>query len=163
MMPPALYLPWKFAFWKRDGMCQEVAHCLLPSKMMWWFFTSQVIAPESLPFRKREPYSSCKILLSLSPPILTSLYSIYMASSQGKSKPSWRTHSLNPFKHKSQDQVQSNHVDESSQSLPVNAVYYPNWQVYKGLPPSSLNLRYVTHVFYAFAWWVSPSRLSEYC
>lgn len=75
-----------------------------------------------------------------------------MASSQGKPKPSWRTHSLNPFKNKSQDQVQPNHAQESSQSLPINAVYYPNWRVYKGLPPSSLNLRYITHVFYAFAW-----------
>lgn len=34
---------------------------------------------------------------------------------------------------------------------PVNAIYYPNWQVYHQ-PPSSLNLDIVSHVFYAFAW-----------
>lgn len=49
-------------------------------------------------------------------------------------------------------QVKPTHVEETSQSLPINAVYYPNWRVYKGFPPSSLNLKYVTHVFYAFAW-----------
>ena len=34
----------------------------------------------------------------------------------------------------------------------INAVYYPNWKVYQGLGPSSLNLRCITHIFYAFAW-----------
>ncbi|KAL9030287.1 MAG: hypothetical protein Q9196_001584 [Gyalolechia fulgens] len=34
---------------------------------------------------------------------------------------------------------------------PVNAVYYPNWKVYSQLPPSSLDLEYITHVYYAFA------------
>ena len=34
----------------------------------------------------------------------------------------------------------------------INAVYYPNWGVYKAQPPSSLNLKYITHIFYAFAW-----------
>ncbi|EEH34600.1 endochitinase [Paracoccidioides lutzii Pb01] len=34
----------------------------------------------------------------------------------------------------------------------VNAVYYPNWRIYDGKPPSSLSLGYVSHVFYAFAW-----------
>ena len=33
-----------------------------------------------------------------------------------------------------------------------NAVYYPNWRIYKEQPPSSLNLKYITHIFYAFAW-----------
>ncbi|KAK3376924.1 glycoside hydrolase superfamily [Lasiosphaeria ovina] len=32
----------------------------------------------------------------------------------------------------------------------INAVYYPSWRVYKGLPPSSLRLDCVTHVLYAF-------------
>ncbi|KAF4119729.1 chitinase [Geosmithia morbida] len=32
----------------------------------------------------------------------------------------------------------------------VNAVYYPSWKVYKGCPPSCLDVRSVTHIFYAF-------------
>ena len=32
----------------------------------------------------------------------------------------------------------------------VNAVYYPSWRVYKGKPPSCLDLSVTTHVFYAF-------------
>ena len=34
----------------------------------------------------------------------------------------------------------------------VNSVYYPNWRVYRQQPPSSLNLDFVTHILYAFAW-----------
>ena len=34
----------------------------------------------------------------------------------------------------------------------INAVYYPNWRIYRQQPPSSMNLRYITHIFYAFAW-----------
>ncbi|OCK74185.1 glycoside hydrolase family 18 protein [Lepidopterella palustris CBS 459.81] len=33
-----------------------------------------------------------------------------------------------------------------------NAVYYPNWRIYRKQPPSSLNLDVISHVFYAFAW-----------
>ena len=33
----------------------------------------------------------------------------------------------------------------------INAVYYPNWRVYRQQPPSSLNLSYITHIYYAFA------------
>jgi chitinase len=36
-----------------------------------------------------------------------------------------------------------------------NGVYYPNWRIYKNQPPSSLNLDVISHVFYAFAWFVS--------
>lgn len=54
-------------------------------------------------------------------------------------------------------QVEPVPVEKISQSLPINAVYYPNWRVYKGFPPSSLNLKYVTHLFYAFAWWAFSS------
>ncbi|KAF2146675.1 glycoside hydrolase family 18 protein [Aplosporella prunicola CBS 121167] len=32
-----------------------------------------------------------------------------------------------------------------------NAVYYPNWHVYKQLPPSALNFDVISHAFYAFA------------
>ncbi|KAL9125576.1 MAG: hypothetical protein Q9217_005241 [Psora testacea] len=39
-----------------------------------------------------------------------------------------------------------------SASAFLNAVYYPNWRVYRQQPPSSLNLSYITHIFYAFAW-----------
>ena len=34
----------------------------------------------------------------------------------------------------------------------VNAIYYPNWRVYSQQYPSTLNLGFVSHVFYAFAW-----------
>ncbi|MCJ1306438.1 hypothetical protein MMC25_000080 [Agyrium rufum] len=34
----------------------------------------------------------------------------------------------------------------------ANAVYYPNYRVYAGKPPSSLELSYITHVIYAFVW-----------
>ncbi len=34
----------------------------------------------------------------------------------------------------------------------TNAVYYPNWRVYRQQGPASLNLAYISHVFYAFIW-----------
>lgn len=43
-------------------------------------------------------------------------------------------------------------TDHSDHKDLVNAVYYPNWHVYKAKPPSSLNLKYITHIFYAFVW-----------
>jgi chitinase len=36
-----------------------------------------------------------------------------------------------------------------------NAVYYPNYRVYRGETPASLNYNCISHVFYAFAH-VSP-------
>ncbi|KAI1773660.1 glycoside hydrolase family 18 protein [Hypoxylon cercidicola] len=33
----------------------------------------------------------------------------------------------------------------------INAVYYPSWRVYKGFPPSSLQLDCINRVFYAFS------------
>ncbi|KAI2778726.1 glycoside hydrolase family 18 protein [Daldinia loculata] len=38
----------------------------------------------------------------------------------------------------------------SSNQTPINAVYYPSWRVYKGFPPSSLQLDCVNQIFYAF-------------
>lgn len=38
----------------------------------------------------------------------------------------------------------------------VNAVYYPSWKVYKGQPPSCLQVDKVTHVFYAFLRYMRP-------
>lgn len=38
-------------------------------------------------------------------------------------------------------------------SIYFNAVYYPSWRIYKKQPPSSLKLGFVSHVFYAFAWY----------
>ncbi|KAF2085692.1 glycoside hydrolase family 18 protein [Saccharata proteae CBS 121410] len=32
-----------------------------------------------------------------------------------------------------------------------NGVYYPNWHIYKQLPPSSLNFDVISHAFYSFA------------
>lgn len=45
-------------------------------------------------------------------------------------------------------------IEQSLCQIPIfsNAVYYPNWRIYKSSPPSSLKLGYVSHVFYAFAW-----------
>ncbi|PGH23288.1 hypothetical protein AJ80_02704 [Polytolypa hystricis UAMH7299] len=37
-------------------------------------------------------------------------------------------------------------------SMFSNAVYYPNWGIYKDRSPSSLRLGFVSHVIYAFAW-----------
>jgi hypothetical protein len=39
----------------------------------------------------------------------------------------------------------------------VNAAYYPNWSVYKKHTPSSLRLGFVSHIFYAFAWYLTLS------
>lgn len=33
----------------------------------------------------------------------------------------------------------------------VNALYYPNWRVYRGDTPGTLNYSYINYVFYAFA------------
>ncbi|EPQ63467.1 Bgt-939 [Blumeria graminis f. sp. tritici] len=41
-------------------------------------------------------------------------------------------------------------VDVGRQSW-INAIYYPNWAVYCGETPASLNYACVSHVFYAFA------------
>ena len=35
--------------------------------------------------------------------------------------------------------------------MSINAVYYPSWRVYKGFPPSALQIDKISHVFYAFA------------
>jgi chitinase len=40
-----------------------------------------------------------------------------------------------------------------------NAVYYPNWRIYRDQPPVSLNFDVISHVFYAFAWQVWSPRL----
>ncbi|KAI1465072.1 glycoside hydrolase family 18 protein [Daldinia caldariorum] len=37
-----------------------------------------------------------------------------------------------------------------SNQIPINAVYYPSWRVYKDLPPSSLQLDYIDRILYAF-------------
>ncbi|ORY19466.1 chitinase 1 precursor [Clohesyomyces aquaticus] len=47
--------------------------------------------------------------------------------------------------------------DDSYSSRPPiamywNAVYYPNWRIYRDQPPVSLNFDVISHVFYAFAW-----------
>lgn len=53
----------------------------------------------------------------------------------------------------------------SSYEIPVfaNAAYYPNWRIYKKQPPSSLRLGFVSHVFYAFAWYdyVTPKYIEH--
>lgn len=39
--------------------------------------------------------------------------------------------------------------------LYTNAAYYPNWRIYKKQPPSSLRLGFISHIFYAFAWYAA--------
>ena len=56
----------------------------------------------------------------------------------------------NTFKTGGQSSFASN--TQPAISSYVNAVYYPNWRIYKQQSPSSLNLGFVSHVFYAFAW-----------
>ena len=38
----------------------------------------------------------------------------------------------------------------------TNGVYYPNWRVYRDQPPATLNYNVISHVFYAFAWYITP-------
>jgi hypothetical protein len=45
----------------------------------------------------------------------------------------------------------SGHPDQKKTQDFINAVYYPNWRVYNGQTPASLNLDSVSHLFYAFA------------
>jgi chitinase len=40
---------------------------------------------------------------------------------------------------------------QNADILRVNAVYYPNYRVYRGDTPATLNYDCITHVFYAFA------------
>ncbi len=47
--------------------------------------------------------------------------------------------------------ARSQATDQKKTTNFVNAVYYPNWRVYKGQTPNNLNLESVSHVFYAFA------------
>lgn len=44
----------------------------------------------------------------------------------------------------------------------VNAVYYPSWKVYKGHPPSSLQVDAATHILYAFVRLVLSPRSDRY-
>lgn len=75
-----------------------------------------------------------------------------MSSSKDPPTPNWRTHPL------AQKILQSFSKQDltgpSATSMRVNAVYYPNWKIYNQLPPSSLDLKYITHVYYAFALYV---------
>jgi hypothetical protein len=47
----------------------------------------------------------------------------------------------------------STSVDNLPNAITVyaNAVYYPNYRVYRHQPPSSLNFGIISHVIYAFA------------
>ena len=42
-------------------------------------------------------------------------------------------------------------TDPPPMNLFANAVYYPNYRVYREQPPSILNVSCISHVFYAFA------------
>ena len=60
----------------------------------------------------------------------------------GPPRPNWMTH---PSKQKGIQQR------EPPITIFSNALYYPNWRIYRQQPPSALNLGFVSHVFYAFA------------
>ncbi|KAF9633558.1 putative class v protein [Lasiodiplodia theobromae] len=45
----------------------------------------------------------------------------------------------------------SSFFDSPSVNMFFNGVYYPNWHIYKGRPPSSLKFDVISHAFYAFA------------
>ncbi len=73
-----------------------------------------------------------------------------MLSSHGLYKSSWRDHLPSAFK-----KTKTAHPESrQSRERVINAVYYPNWRVYRGQPPSSMNLKFISHIFYAFAWYV---------
>ena len=42
-------------------------------------------------------------------------------------------------------------MEEMSGMIFSNAVYYPNYRVYDGETPASMNYECISHVFYAFA------------
>lgn len=42
--------------------------------------------------------------------------------------------------------------NQASLEPAINAVYYPNWAVYRPKPPSAIELDSITHVLYAFVW-----------
>jgi len=67
------------------------------------------------------------------------------------SEPTMGEHSWNPFRHKSAKETKSNEPEKQTISTSINAVYYPNWRVYRKQPPSSQNLEFITHIYYAFA------------
>ncbi len=74
-----------------------------------------------------------------------------MASFQHTQKAEGSSHRWNIFK-RSTKQALPIQNGETTASIPINAVYYPNWRVYRQQPPSSMNLEFITHIFYAFAW-----------
>ena len=75
-----------------------------------------------------------------------------MALSKDNQNGEGSSHRWNIFKHKKTKQALPVQNGDTSASSPVNAVYYPNWRVYRQQPPSSMNLEFITHIFYAFAW-----------
>jgi chitinase len=40
---------------------------------------------------------------------------------------------------------------DTAKIMSVNAVYYPNYRVYRGETPATLNYKCISHVYYAFA------------
>lgn len=63
----------------------------------------------------------------------------------GPPRPNWLTH---PSR---QGRSQQPLHREPPIAIFSNALYYPNWRIYRQQPPSTLNLGFVSHVFYAFA------------
>ena len=83
-----------------------------------------------------------------------------MASSQENQKQEMAKRWWNLFKSKIQKPLVSG---QYASSTPINAVYYPNWRVYRQQPPSSMNLNYITHIFYAFAWLICRLSTADLC
>lgn len=73
----------------------------------------------------------------------------------GPRKPAWLDNDFNPFVNRNgQRPLPHQEIFSPRSNVPmfVNAVYYPNWHIYKQRPPSSLKLEVISHIFYAFAW-----------
>lgn len=71
----------------------------------------------------------------------------------GPRKPAWLNDDFNPFAKINGHRPANSHTNSSSNvSMFINAVYYPNWDIYKQRPPSCLRLDVISHIFYAFAW-----------
>ena len=48
-------------------------------------------------------------------------------------------------------QAAQHSLGDAASVVRINALYFPNYRVYRGETPASLNYGYVNHVYYAFA------------
>lgn len=73
----------------------------------------------------------------------------------GPRKPAWLNDDFNPFANSNGHRPADGRAVSTigpNVSMFINAVYYPNWHIYKQRRPSCLRLEVISHIFYAFAW-----------